>query len=98
LLPKLIKRWAYHLHDDAIMTAETDKNDDEIYASILSFAKEGASKKDIGAALSISHQQLRRLAAELVDRDMLRLDVKKRVFFTTDKGHVFLQSRRARDI
>ena len=98
MLPKLIKRWAYHLHDDAIMTAETDKNDDEIYASILSFAKEGASKKDIRAALSISHQQLRRLGAELVDRDMLCLDVKKCVFFTTDKGHIFLQSRRARDI
>jgi predicted transcriptional regulator len=82
------------------MTAQTDKNDDrdDIYASILSFAKEGASKKDIADALSISYQQLRRLTAELVDRDMLRLDVKKRVFLTTYKGHVFLQSRKARDV
>lgn len=80
------------------MTGYTGKSKDDIYASILSFAKEGASKKDITEALSISHQQLRRLAAELVDRGMLRLDVKKRVFVTTDKGHVFLQSRRARRI
>lgn len=82
------------------MTAQTDKNDDrdDIYASILSFTKEGASKKDIADALSISYQQLRRLTAELVDRDMLRLDVKKRVFVTTYKGHVFLQSRKARDV
>lgn len=79
------------------MTAETDKNDD-IYASILSFAREGASKKDIAEALSISYQQLRRLAAELVDRRMLRLDAKKRVFVTTDKGHAFLQSRKAREV
>lgn len=78
------------------MTAHAYKNKDDIYASILSFAKEGATKKDIAEALSISHQQLRRLAAELVDRDMLHLDVKKRVFVTTDKGHVFLQSRKAR--
>jgi predicted transcriptional regulator len=82
------------------MTAQTDKNDDgdDIYASILSFAKEGASKKDIAEALSISYQQLRRLAAELVDRGMLRVDVKNRVFVTTYKGHVFLQSRKARDV
>jgi predicted transcriptional regulator len=79
------------------MTAEIDKNDD-IYASILSFAREGASKKDLAEALSISYQQLRRLAAELVDRRMLRLDAKKRVFVTTDKGHAFLQSRKAREV
>ena len=75
------------------MTAQTDKNGD-LYASILSFAKNGASKKEIAEALSISSQQLRRLAAELVDRRMLRLDAKKRVYVTTDKGYEFLQSRR----
>ena len=80
------------------MTAHAYKNKDDIYASILSFAKEGASKKDIAEALSLSHQQLRRLAAELVDQGMLHLDVKKGVFITTDKGHVFLQSRKARSI
>ncbi len=82
------------------MTAHADKNnvDDDLYASILSVAKEGVSKKDITEALSISHQQLRRLAAELVDRGLLRLDVKKRVFVTTDKGHVFLQNRKARHV
>jgi len=82
------------------MTAQTDRNneDDGIYASILSFAREGASKKEIAEALSISRQQLRRLAAELVDRDMLRLDLHKHVFMTTDKGNIFLQSRRARRI
>lgn len=83
------------------MTAHADMNnddDDDVYASILSVSREGASKKDITEALSISHQQLRRLAAELVDRGMLHLDVKKRVFVTTDKGHVFLQSRKARHV
>lgn len=49
-----------------------------MYLSILSFAKEGASKKDIGEILSISSQQLRRLTAELVDRGILHIDVKKK--------------------
>jgi predicted transcriptional regulator len=100
LLPKLIKRLAYHIDDDAIMTAQADKNDDDddIYASVLSFAKEAASKEDIAEASSISYQQLRRLTAELVDQGMLRLDVKKRVFVTTDKGHFFLQNRKARHV
>jgi predicted transcriptional regulator len=79
------------------MTAQT-KNNDDIYASILSTAKEGASKKEIAQALSMSYQQLRRLTAELVDRGMLRIDVKKHVFVTTDKGHVFLQNTKARDV
>jgi predicted transcriptional regulator len=52
------------------MAAQADNNND-IYASILSIAKEGASKKEIAQALSMSYQQLRRLSAELVDRGML---------------------------
>ena len=79
------------------MAAQADNNND-IYASILSIAKEGASKKEIAQALSMSYQQLRRLSAELVDRGMLRIDLKKHVFVTTDKGHVFLQNRKARDV
>jgi DNA-binding transcriptional regulator LsrR (DeoR family) len=49
------------------MTAHVSRNNDDLYAAILSFSKEGASKKDIAEELSISHQQLRRLAAELVE-------------------------------
>lgn len=78
------------------MKAQTNKND--IYASILLIAKESASKKEIAEALSMSDQQLRRLTAELVDRGMLRLDAKKRTFLTTDKGHVFLQHKKAKDV
>jgi predicted transcriptional regulator len=74
------------------MKAQASKNDD-IYASILSVAKEGASKKEIAESLSMSYQQLRRLTAELVDRGMLRLDAEG-IFLTTDKGHVFLQNKK----
>jgi predicted transcriptional regulator len=76
------------------MKVQINKNNN-IYASILSLAKEGASKKEIAEALSMSDQQLRRLTAELVDKDMLRLDAKKGIFLTTDKGHVFLQNKKA---
>lgn len=74
------------------MKAQTNKN--HIYASILFIAKEGASKKEIAEALSISDQQLRRLTAELVDRGMLRLDTKRGILLTTDKGYVFLQRKK----
>ena len=81
------------------MSSATDNNaDDSIYVSILSIAKEGASTKQIAQAVSMSNQQLRRLTAELVDRGMLRVDLKKHEFVTTDKGHVFLQNRKATDI
>lgn len=80
------------------MTSKSDKNGDDIYASILSIAKEGASKKQIAQALSISNIQLRRLTAELVDRGMLRIDLKNQRFVTTDKGHIFLQNRKATDM
>ncbi len=73
------------------MKAQTSKNNN-IYASILSIAREGASKKEIAEALSISDQQLRRLTAELVDRGMLRLNAKG-ILVTTDKGHVFLHNK-----
>ena len=76
------------------MKVQINKNNN-IYASILSLAKEGASKKEIAEALSMSDQQLRRLTAELVDKDMLRLDAKKGILLTTDKGHVFLQNKKA---
>lgn len=78
------------------MKAQTNKND--IYASILSIAKEGASKKEIAEALSMSDHQLRRLTAELVDRGMLRPDAEKGILLTTDKGHIFLQNKKARDV
>jgi predicted transcriptional regulator len=74
------------------MKAQT--TNDDIYVSILSIAKEGASKKEIAETLSMSYQQLRRFSAELVDRGMLRPDTKKRVFVTTDKGHIFLQNKK----
>lgn len=67
------------------MKDQTNK-DSNIYASILFVAKEGASKKEIAEALSMSHPQLRLLSSELVDRGVLRLDAKKGKLFTTDKS------------
>jgi DNA-binding transcriptional regulator LsrR (DeoR family) len=82
------------MHKDETMKAQGNKNNN-LYASILSLAKEGASKREIAEALSISDQQLRRLTAELVDRGSLRLDAKKGILLTTYKGHVFLQTKKS---
>ena len=69
--------------------------DKDAYVSVLSLAKNGASKADIAKALSMSTQQLRRLTAELVDKGFLRVDSKSRLLMTTDKGVAFLRAGKA---
>jgi predicted transcriptional regulator len=38
-------------------------------------------------ATPLTHEQLRRITAELVDKELLRYVDVKRVYITTDKGH-----------
>lgn len=73
--------------DDAGM----DYGETALYIKILSLAKEGATKKGIADALSISYAQLRRHTSALVDMRLLHYDEKRRVLITTEKGHIFLK-------
>lgn len=68
-----------------------DSGETALYIKILSLAKEGATKKQVADALSISYAQLRRHTSALVDMRLLHYDEKRRVLITTEKGHIFLK-------
>jgi predicted transcriptional regulator len=41
----------------------------------------------------LSHDQLRRIMAEIVDRGLLHYIEAHRIYITTDKGYIFLKNR-----
>ena len=60
-----------------------------VISRILEVCKEGAAKSEITHKLSLSHSQLRRLSAELVDKGLLQFS-EPGIYVTTDKGYEFL--------
>ncbi len=70
----------------------TDKS--SILVNILEKCMRGATKQDIMTStrpIPLSHAQLRRATAELVDKRLLSYDERRHVFLTTDKGILFLK-------
>jgi predicted transcriptional regulator len=66
-----------------------------IFVKILKSCVNGATKQKIlKEAAPLTHEQLRRITAELVDRELLRYVDVNRVYITTDKGHQFLNQNR----
>ena len=62
-----------------------------VFVKILKSCVDGATKsKILKEASPLTHEQLRRITAELVDKELLRYVDVKRVYMTTDKGHQFL--------
>ena len=68
-----------------------DDGESRIMADILKVCKNGCTKEKIIAM--ISHDQLRRITAEIVDKALLRYIEHQQVYITTDKGYTFLDSR-----
>lgn len=71
------------------------KDDDAstIMADILKVCKNGCTKEKIIEETHLSHDQLRRITAEIVDKGFLRYIEHQQVYITTDKGYIFLNSR-----
>jgi len=66
-----------------------------IFVKILKSCVDGATKsKMLKEATPLTHDQLRRITAELVDKELLRYVDVKRAYITTDKGHQFLDQNR----
>ena len=65
-----------------------------IMATILKVCKNGCTKDKILHETHISHDQLRRITAEMVDRELLHYIEGQNVYITTDKGYIFLDGRR----
>jgi CBS domain-containing protein/predicted transcriptional regulator len=58
---------------------------------ILELAKEGVTKKGIVLKLGLSRPSVRRLTAELVNKDLLRYHATLNSFMTTARGHLYLK-------
>lgn len=74
--------------------AATNDNDNDAYAmilaTILKVCKDGCTKDKILQETQLSHDQLRRIMAEMVDRELLHNIEASNAYITTDKGYVFL--------
>ena len=73
----------YHCAVDDASTIITD---------ILKVCKNGCTKEKIIEETRLSHEQLRRITAEIVDKGLLRYIEHQGVYITTDKGYIFLFS------
>ena len=66
-----------------------------IFVEILKSCVDGTPKgKILKKVAPLTHEQLRRMTAELVDKELLRYVDANRVYITTDKGHKFLNENR----
>jgi predicted transcriptional regulator len=70
-----------------IMGAHTRES---MIARILDLSKHGATISKLTHDLSMTHRQLRRTMAELVDRGFLRFTSTHQGYITTHKGYIFL--------
>ncbi|MFY9797187.1 MAG: hypothetical protein WAJ93_16005 [Candidatus Nitrosopolaris sp.] len=50
-------------------------------------------KREDNRGNALSHDQLRKITAEIVDKKFLRYVEHQQVYITTDKGYIFLNSR-----
>jgi CBS domain-containing protein/predicted transcriptional regulator len=64
---------------------------DNLVQQILELAREGATKKDIMLKLGLSRPRVRRITAELTNKDLLRYHVTLNSFMTTARGHLYLR-------
>jgi predicted transcriptional regulator len=65
-----------------------------ITANILKVCKNGCTKEKIIEQTHLSHDQLRRITAEIVDKGFLRY-IDQQIYITTDKDTYFLIITRA---
>jgi predicted transcriptional regulator len=66
-------------------------NREDIIVQLLKMSKNGSTKAKMKNSISISHTQLRKILAELVDEGLLRFVEPEQLYITTHKGHLFLK-------
>lgn len=75
----------------------TVDDDNDVYAmilaNILEICKDGCTKDKIIQETQLSHDQIRRIMAEMVDRELLHYIEASSGYITTDKGYIFLNRR-----
>jgi predicted transcriptional regulator len=76
---------------------EDDHGDDlhnKIIAEILKICTDGCTEQKIMEQTHLTHDQLRRIMAEVVDEELLHYIEARSVYITTDKGYIFLKKRK----
>ena len=77
--------------------AATNGGDNDIYAmilaTILKICENGCTKDKIIQETQLSHDQTRRIMAEMADRELLHYIETSSAYITTDKGYVFLNRK-----
>jgi predicted transcriptional regulator len=63
---------------------------EDIIVQLLEMSKNGSTKAKMKNSLSVSHTQLRKILAELVDIGLLQFVELEQLYITTHKGHLFL--------
>jgi predicted transcriptional regulator len=65
----------------------------KIIADMLKICIDGCTEQKIIEQTHLSHDQLRRIMAEVVDKELLHYIEARHVYITTDEGYVFLKKR-----
>jgi predicted transcriptional regulator len=63
----------------------------KIIAEIVKVYTDGCTEQKIMEQTHLSHDQLRRIMAEIVDKELLHYIEARRVYITTDRGYIFLK-------
>lgn len=69
---------------------------ESMIAKILELSKHGTTMTKLTHDLSMTHRQLRRTMAELVDREFLRFTFTNQGYITTHKGYTFLDGSKTK--
>jgi predicted transcriptional regulator len=73
----------------------TSEKEDDVHhktiTEILKICTDGCTEQKIMEQTYLSHDQLRRIMAEIVDRELLHYIEARRIYITTDQGYVFLK-------
>ena len=76
----------------------TSVKDDDIHhkiiTEILKLCTDGCTEQNIMEQTGLSHDLLRRIMAEIVDRELLHYIEARRMYITTDRGYIFIKKRR----
>ena len=65
--------------------------------NILYLSKMGCTKDEIIHQTNLSHEQLRSITAQIVDRELLHYIEARTVYITADKGYIFLDKKTANE-
>ena len=68
------------------MTSKEEDIHNKIIAEILKTCTDGCTEQNIIEQTHLSHDQLRRIMAEMVDRELLHFIEARCIYITTDQG------------